>query len=102
MLESDAAALQIGRLENASSDNQQQQQQQVAHAAAAAHVEASLSFSARPGLYDSRGRLMLKALTLPELEEWCESIGRRWTVRMSYVPPTVHGGIVRDTPMVKG
>lgn len=34
-----------------------------------------LSFAGRPGLYDGRGRLMLKCLTLPELEEWCESIG---------------------------
>ena len=27
------------------------------------------------GYYDSSGRLMLKCLTLPELEEWCGSIG---------------------------
>jgi hypothetical protein len=29
----------------------------------------------RHGLYDSQGRLMLKNLTLPELEEWCTAVG---------------------------
>ncbi|GIL77975.1 hypothetical protein Vretimale_7376 [Volvox reticuliferus] len=38
-------------------------------------VEPPLSFSHRPGLFDEAGRLMLKNLTLPELEEWCLSIG---------------------------
>lgn len=27
------------------------------------------------GLYNQQGQLMLKNLTLPELEEWCESVG---------------------------
>jgi 23S rRNA (adenine2503-C2)-methyltransferase len=36
-----------------------------------------LSFAGRPELYDGRGRLMLKSLTLSELEEWCGSIGER-------------------------
>lgn len=27
--------------------------------------------------YDEQGRLVLKNLTLPELERWCESIGER-------------------------
>jgi 23S rRNA (adenine2503-C2)-methyltransferase len=34
-----------------------------------------LSFEGRAGLRDSRGRVMLKNLTLPELEEWCGHIG---------------------------
>ncbi|KAG2435216.1 hypothetical protein HXX76_007299 [Chlamydomonas incerta] len=29
----------------------------------------------RPGLYDAQGRLVLKALTLPELEAWCAAQG---------------------------
>ncbi|EFJ41567.1 hypothetical protein VOLCADRAFT_119662, partial [Volvox carteri f. nagariensis] len=29
----------------------------------------------RPGLYDGKGRLVLKSLTLPELEAWCASEG---------------------------
>ncbi|KAG2489539.1 hypothetical protein HYH03_011990 [Edaphochlamys debaryana] len=29
----------------------------------------------RPGLYDSAGRLVLKSLTLPELEAWCAAEG---------------------------
>eukprot|EP00198_Chlamydomonas_reinhardtii_P012403 XP_001701740.1 predicted Fe-S-cluster redox enzyme [Chlamydomonas reinhardtii] len=29
----------------------------------------------RPGLYDQQGRLVLKALTLPELEAWCAAQG---------------------------
>ncbi|KXZ47632.1 hypothetical protein GPECTOR_34g791 [Gonium pectorale] len=29
----------------------------------------------RPGLYDAEGRLVLKALTLPELEAWCAAEG---------------------------
>ncbi|GBF92101.1 dual-specificity RNA methyltransferase [Raphidocelis subcapitata] len=53
-------------------------------AGAAAPPRPPLSFAARPGLYDGRGRLMLKCLTLPELEEWCESIGedRRRAVQL--------------------
>ncbi len=35
------------------------------------------SFPSRSGLLDAAGRLMLKNLTLPELEEWCVSIGKR-------------------------
>lgn len=34
-----------------------------------------LSFDHRPALRDGTGRLLLKNLTLPELEEFCESIG---------------------------
>ncbi|GLI63461.1 hypothetical protein VaNZ11_006434 [Volvox africanus] len=38
-------------------------------------AEPSLSFSHRPGLFDEAGRLMLKNLTRPELEEWCLGVG---------------------------
>lgn len=42
------------------------------------HVQLQqLSFAHRPGLYDSSGRLMLKNLTLPQLEEWAASIGEQ-------------------------
>lgn len=34
-----------------------------------------LSFLHRSGLHDSVGRLLLKNLTLPELQEWCEAVG---------------------------
>lgn len=34
-----------------------------------------LSFADRPGLLDAEGRLMLKNLTLEELQEWCEAAG---------------------------
>jgi hypothetical protein len=62
-------------------------------AAAAAAVEvpcAPLSFSHRPQLYDEEGRLMLKNLTLEELEEWCLSIGegRPAAVHVCYVTPS--------------
>jgi hypothetical protein len=33
------------------------------------------SFSGRPGLHDSEGRVLLKNLTYEELEEWCEALG---------------------------
>ncbi|EFJ46352.1 hypothetical protein VOLCADRAFT_105556, partial [Volvox carteri f. nagariensis] len=36
---------------------------------------APLSFSHRSSLLDGNSRLMLKNLTLPELEEWCISVG---------------------------
>ncbi|GLC36656.1 hypothetical protein PLESTM_000486100 [Pleodorina starrii] len=32
----------------------------------------------RPGLYDASGRLVLKSLTLPELEAWCASEGEEY------------------------
>ncbi|KAF8072775.1 rlmN [Scenedesmus sp. PABB004] len=35
------------------------------------------SFGRRAALHDAAGRLMLKNLTLPELEEWCASVGER-------------------------
>lgn len=35
-----------------------------------------LSFSERPGIFDSAGKLQLKNLTLDELKEWCASLGR--------------------------
>lgn len=50
----------------------QQQQQQLQQQA---EVLQQLSFSHRHGLHDSQGRLMLKNLTLPELEEWCCAVG---------------------------
>jgi 23S rRNA (adenine2503-C2)-methyltransferase len=34
-----------------------------------------LSFAARSGMYDKSGKLLLKNLTLQELEEWCVSVG---------------------------
>ncbi|KXZ48715.1 hypothetical protein GPECTOR_26g618 [Gonium pectorale] len=34
-----------------------------------------LSFEHRPGVRDASGRVGLKNLTLPELEEWCVSVG---------------------------
>ncbi|GLC46808.1 hypothetical protein PLESTB_001801100 [Pleodorina starrii] len=43
--------------------------------AALSALDVPLSFSHRPGLRDAGGRLMLKNLTLPELEEWCLSVG---------------------------
>ncbi|GFR46078.1 hypothetical protein Agub_g7545 [Astrephomene gubernaculifera] len=36
---------------------------------------APLSFEHRRGIRDARGQLMLKNLPLPELEEWCASVG---------------------------
>lgn len=45
--------------------------------AAAGLAAPPLSFAARHGLQDAQGRLMLKNLTLPELSEWCESVGKR-------------------------
>jgi 23S rRNA (adenine2503-C2)-methyltransferase len=34
-----------------------------------------LSFSHRHSLLDKQGRLMLKSLTLSELQEWCSAVG---------------------------
>lgn len=50
----------------------------IEHTSSSGRVECApppLSFSHRPGLYDKGGKLMLKNLTLPELEEWCVSVG---------------------------
>jgi hypothetical protein len=38
-------------------------------------VDVPLSFADRPGIWDAEGKLMLKNLTLEELQEWCESAG---------------------------
>ncbi|KAG2493191.1 hypothetical protein HYH03_008611 [Edaphochlamys debaryana] len=46
-----------------------------AAAALVASLPVPLSFEHRPNLRDARGRLMLKNLTLPELEEWCAAVG---------------------------
>lgn len=43
--------------------------------AAAAAVAAPPFFDAREGMRDEAGRLLLRNLTLPELERWCESVG---------------------------
>lgn len=45
---------------------------------AAPAVQVPLSFQHRPGLHDSNGKLLLKNLSLPELEEWCASVGGCW------------------------
>ncbi|KAG2436286.1 hypothetical protein HXX76_006597 [Chlamydomonas incerta] len=44
-------------------------------AAVLGSVPVPLSFEHRAGLRDAAGRVMLKNLPLPELEEWCASVG---------------------------
>ena len=58
-------------------------QQHAAPPAAAAHPAPAERSAQHPGelrfpesYYDAEGRLVLKNLTLPQLEEWCGSIGK--------------------------
>lgn len=46
-----------------------------AAAAALAQLSVPLSFAHRNGLHDATGKLLLKCLTLAELEEWCVAVG---------------------------